>query len=72
MADLIGFSIGRVYNSKNVMPEIETVYPELFVEELVKAKQAAEERKNELSALRFRQFAESFNKKFNKEVANIE
>ena len=54
------------------MPEIETVYPELFVEELVKAKQAAEERKNELSALRFKQFAESFNKKFNKEVANIE
>ena len=65
LADLIGRSIARVYNSSNTMPSLSDAYPTLF------DKQAEEEeiqkRKDELSALRFKQFALSFNKKF-KEV----
>ena len=66
LADLIGRSIARVYNSSNKMPEIAAIYPNLFdsaeIEEKKKAKKA------ELSALRFKQFADSYNQRF-KEVA---
>ena len=66
LADLIGRSVGRIYNSSNKIPEIEEAYPKLFnSEEFQKAKK---EKQDELSTLRFRLFAESFNKKF-KEVA---
>lgn len=67
LADLIGRSIARVYNSSNTMPEISEVYPTLFDSEEVKQKR--QEKQAELSALRFKQFAQSFNQKFNKEVA---
>jgi hypothetical protein len=67
LADLIGKSISRIYSSSNEMPDIAQVYPSLFdnkeVEEIKAQKQA------ELSAIRFRQFANSFNSKFKKEVA---
>lgn len=66
LADLIGRSISRIYNSANKMPTIQEVYPSLFDSKEIEEKKAA--RKNELSALRFRQFANSFNKRF-KEVA---
>lgn len=62
LADLIGRSISRVYNSANEMPDIATVYPSLFnsaeLEEQKAAKQA------ELSAARFRQFANFHNQKY--------
>lgn len=62
LAELIGRSVARIYNSSNKMPEISEVYPNLFssaeVEEKKKAKKA------ELSALRFKQFANTYNKKF--------
>lgn len=66
LADLIGKSISRLYSSSAKMPDIATVYPTLFdseeVEEQKKIKRA------ELSALRFKQFAQSYNNKY-KEVA---
>lgn len=65
LADLIGRSVARVYNSNNHMPDISEVYPTLFDSEAIK--QQKQEKKAELSALRFKQFAESFNKNFNKE-----
>lgn len=62
LAELIGRSVARIYNSSNKMPEISEVYPNLFssaeVEEKKKTKKA------ELSALRFKQFANTYNKKF--------
>lgn len=62
LADLIGRSIGRIYNSSTTLPDIATVYPSLFdLEELEEARAA---KKAELSALRFKQFADSYNKKF--------
>lgn len=66
LADLIGRSVSRVYNSANKMPEISAVYPTLFDSKDIEQKKA--ETKMELSALRFKQFAQSFNDKY-KEVA---
>lgn len=67
LADLIGRSVARIYNSSNKMPDISEVFPTLFDSEEVKQKK--QEKQVELSALRFKQFAQSFNQKFNKEVA---
>lgn len=66
LADLIGRSVSRIYNSSNRIPSIEEVYPSLFDSKEIEEKKA--EKKAELSALRFKQFADSFNKRF-KEVA---
>lgn len=64
LADLIGRSVSRIYNSTNTMPEISTVYPTLFdSKEIEEQKQA---KLDEVSALRFKQFADSFNAKFEK------
>lgn len=65
LADLIGKSVARVMSSRNRFPEITTVYPSLF-----DTKDMKEERRkkiNELSAARFRKFAESHNAKFKKQ-----
>lgn len=62
LAELIGKSISRIYSSSNTMPEIETVYSSLFDEEEVKAQKA--NKKAELSVIRFKQFANSFNQRF--------
>ncbi len=67
LADLIGKSISRIYSSSNKMPELSEVYPTLFDSEEIEEKK--QERKDELSALRFKQFARAFNnKKSNGEV----
>lgn len=61
LADLIGKSVARVFNSANTMPDISEVYPTLFdSKELEEKKQ---EMRDELSAIRFRQFALSHNQK---------
>ena len=64
LADLIGRSVARIYQKKHY-PEIHEVYPNLFTKEEVAEKK--QEKKTELSALRFKQFAHSFNNRFNKE-----
>ena len=66
LADLIGRSVARLYSSSARMPEISAAYPTLFDSEEIQEKK--QEKKNELSALRFKQFAQAYNKKFNKEV----
>jgi hypothetical protein len=62
LADLIGRSIARVYNSSNTMPEISAAYPTLFDGEEIREQKA--QKQAELSALRFRQFAQAHNKKY--------
>ncbi len=66
LADLIGRSISRLYGSTNKMPDIAEAYPTLFSKEEIQEKK--KQKQAELSALRFKQFAQSYNKKF-KEVA---
>lgn len=66
LANLIGKSISRIYSSSNNMPDISEVYPSLFDSKEIQ--EARFEKQQELSALRFRQFAQAFNKKIAKEV----
>lgn len=64
-----GFSI--VMGSKDNFPTINEAYPGIM-EDIQKAnEEKIQERKQELSVLRFKQFAQSYNKKFNKEVLEI-
>lgn len=66
LANLIGKSVARIYSSSNSYPGIEEAYPMFFdSEEIQEQKQ---QRKDELSALRFKQFATSFNSKYKKEA----
>lgn len=68
LADLIGRSISRIHNSSNTMPEISSVYPSLFDTKEIEEKK--QEKKDNLSVMRFRQFAICHNIKFkNKGVA---
>lgn len=61
LADLIGRSVARVHNSSNKMPTLAEAYPTLFDKEA--EEEEIQKKKDELSALRFRQFAQSYNKK---------
>jgi hypothetical protein len=68
LAQIIGRACGMAFGTvKDQFPDISGVYPTLFDSEEIKQKK--QERQAELSALRFKQFAEAFNQKFNKEVA---
>ena len=62
LADLIVRSVARVYNSANTMPTLSEAYPTLFNKK--EEEEKIQEQKDELSALRFKQFAQSFNKSF--------
>lgn len=62
LADLIGRSVARIYGSANKMPELIEVYPSLFESQQIDEQKAV--RQDELSALRFKQFANAFNKRF--------
>lgn len=67
LAILMGRAFAASMDNKATFPEIHDVYPSLFdVKERELQKQ---ELSNQLSALRFKQFAHSYNKKY-KEVAN--
>jgi hypothetical protein len=66
LAQLIGRACGMAFGSiKSEFPEIASIYPMLFDSEEIKQKK--QERQAELSALRFKQFADSFNQRFHKE-----
>ena len=62
LADMIGRSIARIYGANNNMPDISYFYPNLFDSEEIQEKK--QEQKDQLSALRFKQFANSYNKKY--------
>ena len=67
LADLIGKSVSRIYSNSARMPELYEVYPSLFEQEDIEEKK--QEQRATLSALRFKQFAQSYNKRFKKEEA---
>lgn len=66
LAELIGRSVARIYSESSTFPEIAEVYPTLFDTAELEEKKA--ERRAELSALRFKQFATSYNKNFKEEA----
>lgn len=66
LAELIGRSVARIYSSSANMPDIAEVYPSLFDSQEIEDKKA--EQLAEISAIRLKQFATSFNKRFKKEA----
>lgn len=62
LADLIGRSVARAYNSSNKMPTLSEAYPTLFSKQ--EEEEKIQEEKDVLSALRFKQFAQAHNKNF--------
>jgi hypothetical protein len=67
LASLIGRAFSAGMDSKAQFPEIHEVYPSLF--DPKEREEQKQEQRNQLSALRFKQFAKSYNQKY-KEVAN--
>lgn len=65
LADLIGRSIARIHSNSATMPSISEVYPTLF--DAAAEAEEIQKKKDELSVIRFKQFAQNFNQKF-KEV----
>jgi hypothetical protein len=70
LANLIVKGIGITLGSKETYPTIEEAYPSIFDDVKEKQRAKIEEKKMELSALRFKQFAQSYNSRRNKEVLN--
>ena len=68
LAQLIGKSMAKLYSSTVKFPSIGEAYPTLFDSE--EMQQQKQEQKDNLSALRFKQFAHSYNKRFNGGVKN--
>ena len=69
LAALIANGVGSALGGGEGLPDITEVYPTLFVDEIEEAKQEKQKKIDELSALRFRQYANFHNEKINKEVA---
>lgn len=61
LADMIGRSVSRIYDSSNTLPNIEEVYPSVFDKEAVEQKR--KERQAEELAIKFNQFVNAFNQK---------
>ena len=73
LANLIAKGVAKVLGDKSDYPKIEEVFPSLFADTVEEREAASEEQRMSLSALRFKQFAQSYNKKLkNKEVQNKE
>lgn len=72
LASLIGANVASVFGDSKVPPLAE-VYSTLFEDQAEKVQEQKQDLKAELSAIRFRQFAESYNKRLYKtrEVANL-
>lgn len=70
LADLIGRSIARIHSSSNKLPTLAEAYPSLFVADEVE--EQIQKKKDELSAIRFKQFAASFNKRLEGGAKNNE
>lgn len=62
LADLIGRSVARVYNSENKLPTLAEAYPSLFNAE--EEREALQQTRNQLNAIKFKQFAQTHNSNF--------
>ena len=62
LALLIGRSYARLHNSNNTFPTLSEAYPRLF--DSVAEQEAIQKNKDDISAIRFKLFAQSHNKKY--------
>ena len=69
LASLVVKGVSITLGSKSTFPSIQEAYPGLFDDLTETQEEAIAEKKQELSILRFKEFARSYNKNFkNKEV----
>lgn len=68
LASLIVKGVSITLGSKQSFPTIQEAYAGVFEDQEEKEQEAIQEQKDKLSALRFLQFAQSYNNKFKKEV----
>ena len=69
LAQLIVKGVGITLGDKSSYPTLEEVYPSLFEDQKQKQEEIIQQKKTDLSVLRFKQFAQSYNNRFkNKEV----
>ena len=66
LADLIGRSVSRIYSNSTHLPQIYEVYPTLFDD--AEMEEQKQQKQMEISAIRFKLFAQSYNKKHTAEV----
>ena len=72
LAQLIVKGISITLGGNSSFPTMQETYPGLFDDIIAEQEEKIQQQKAELSALRFRQFAQSYNNKFkNKEVRNL-
>lgn len=65
LADLIGYSMARLYSNEAKYPEIYDVYPAIFDRDAIE--EAREKERNQKTDAWLREFAKSFNKSTAKE-----
>ena len=68
LAGLIGRNVAAVLDNRNKVPTLYEAYPTLFDDVKEQQEEQIKQQKMELSALRFRQFAQSYNNNLDKEV----
>ena len=68
LANMITRGVNITLGSKQTFPTIEEVYPSLFKDVRKEEEARIQEQKNNLSTLRFLQFAQSYNTRYKKEV----
>lgn len=61
LADAVGRSVSRIYSSSARMPKLYELYPALFDSEEIQEQEQT--RRDELSVLRFKQYAQAHNNK---------
>lgn len=67
-ANMIIKGVSIVLSGKGSMPTIQEAYPGIFDNLVEKQEQELQKQRDQLSVLRFKQFAQSYNNKFKKEV----
>ena len=66
LASLLTSNISVLLTGKGSMPTLYEAYPDIFEDIIESQREEMEQKKKELSVLRFKQFAQSYNDRFNR------
>ena len=71
LASLIGINVASFFSNEVKVPALAEVYSHLFEEKAEEIQEQKLDAKTELSALRFKQFAKSYNERFYKQEVQM-